>query len=264
MQYFLDLCHTFIHPNKQHLRPNYIIDLLSPMHLQENLASPSMGEMSSKPQNGSVAEASSKGHSDLRMEECHDTVASTIDASHDELYNINKQLHSNPETAYQEHFAHETLTTYLSSRGFDVKKHTYGLDTSFEVEVGTGGRLVIICAEYDALPQIGHACGHNLIATSSVATFLAAAEAMKRHGIDGRLRILGTPAEEGGGGKANLIEAGAIPKETAAAIMAHPVSAHQILNDPTAYDGLAGLKLIASHKLLVSITKSNMATRAYY
>lgn len=60
------------------------------------------------------------------MEECHDTVASTIDASHDELYNINKQLHSNPETAYQEHFAHETLTTYLSSRGFDVKSTRMG------------------------------------------------------------------------------------------------------------------------------------------
>jgi metal-dependent amidase/aminoacylase/carboxypeptidase family protein len=88
-----------------------------------------------------------------------------------------------------------------------------------------------------------------LIATSSIATFLSAAKAMKKHGIDGRLRILGTPAEEGGGGKAKLIDAGAIPKETAAAIMAHPVSAHQILSDPTAYDGLAGFKLIASHKL---------------
>jgi metal-dependent amidase/aminoacylase/carboxypeptidase family protein len=88
-----------------------------------------------------------------------------------------------------------------------------------------------------------------LIATSSIATFLAAAEAMKKHGMDGRLRILGTPAEEGGGGKAKLIDAGAIPKDTAAAIMAHPVSAHQILSDPTAFDGLAGFKLIASHKL---------------
>jgi metal-dependent amidase/aminoacylase/carboxypeptidase family protein len=185
----------------------------------------------------------------MQMQEFRDTVAATINASHDELHNINKQLHSNPETAYQEHFAHETITTYLSSRGFDVKKHTYGLDTSFEAEVGTGGRLVIICAEYDALPRIGHACGHNLIAASSIATFLAAAEVMKKHGIDGRLRILGTPAEEGGGGKAKLIDAGAIPKETAAAIMAHPVSAHQILSDPTAYDDLAGFKLIASHKL---------------
>jgi metal-dependent amidase/aminoacylase/carboxypeptidase family protein len=219
------------------------------MHLQETLTDPSMDEVSSIFPRGQVAEISSNKHSEMRMQEFRDTVAATIDASHVELHNINKQLHSNPETAYQEYFAHETITTYLSSRGFNVEKHTYGLDTSFEAEVGTNGRLVIICAEYDALPQIGHACGHNLIATSSIATFLAAAEAMKKHGIDGRLRILGTPAEEGGGGKAKLIDAGAIPKETAAAIMAHPVSAHQILSDPTAYDGLAGFKLIASHKL---------------
>jgi len=219
------------------------------MHLRESIVEQSTDEIPSILHHGPVADTTAKSCSDSQMEEFRNTVAATIDTSHDELHNINKQLHSNPETAYQEHFAHETITTYLSSRGFDVKKHTYGLDTSFEAEVGTGGRLVIICAEYDALPQIGHACGHNLIATSSIATFLAAAEVMKKHGIDGRLRILGTPAEEGGGGKAKLIDAGAIPKETAAAIMAHPVSAHQILSDPTAYDGLAGFKLIASHKL---------------
>lgn len=79
--------------------------------------------------------------------------------------------------------------------------------------------LFIICAEYDALPGIGHSCGHNLIATSSIATFIAVAESMKKHNIQGRVRILGTPAEEGGGGKAKLIEAGAFPKDTAAAIM---------------------------------------------
>ena len=110
------------------------------------------------------------------MEELRDTIAATIDASHDELHNINKQLHSNPETAYQEHFAHETITTYLSSRGFDVKKHTYGLDTSFEAETGTGGRLVIICAEYDALPQIGHAC----VRSAGLEETTAAAKAMVR------------------------------------------------------------------------------------
>lgn len=215
------------------------------MHLQESTTAQNSMEGVNLASNTGAAIGP---HSSL-LEGARTTIASTIDASSEELHNINKQLHSNPETAYQEHFAHETITTYLTSRGFDVKKHTYGLDTSFEAEIGTGGRLVIVCAEYDALPQIGHACGHNLIATSSIATFLAAAEAMKIHGIAGRLRILGTPAEEGGGGKAKLIDAGAIPKETAAAIMAHPVSAHQILSDPKAYDGLAGFKLIASHKL---------------
>ncbi|KAF2625502.1 metal-dependent amidase/aminoacylase/carboxypeptidase [Macroventuria anomochaeta] len=182
------------------------------------------------------------------LEEARSIVTSTIDGADSELHKINKALHENPELGYEEHFAHQTITSYLSSLGFNVKKHAYGFDTSFEAEYGSGGRLVIICAEYDALPGIGHSCGHNLIATSSIATFTAAVEAMKKHNIEGRLRILGTPAEEGGGGKAKLIEAGAFPKDTAAAIMAHPMSAHQIFYKPGYYQGLAGLKLIASHK----------------
>jgi metal-dependent amidase/aminoacylase/carboxypeptidase family protein len=151
--------------------------------------------------------------------EARSTIASTIDNADPELRKVNKALHENPELGYEEHFAHQTITEYLSSLGYNVRKHTYGFETSFEAEYGSGGRLVIICAEYDALPGIGHSCGHNLIATSSIATFIAAAEAMKKHNIEGRLRILGTPAEEGGGGKAKLIDAGAFPKETAAAIM---------------------------------------------
>lgn len=178
------------------------------------------------------------------------TIVSTIDTSNTKLHEINKRLHSHPETAYKEHYAHETITSFLSDRGFAVKKHTYGLDTSFEAEYGSGGRLVIVCAEYDALPEIGHACGHNLIATSSIATFLATAAALKEHSIPGRVRILGTPAEEGGGGKAKLIDAGAFSpaEDVAAAIMAHPTSSHQIFNTPGQYSGLAGFKLIASHK----------------
>lgn len=182
------------------------------------------------------------------LEQARSTITSTVGNADPELHRVNKALHANPELAYQEHFAHETITSYLSSIGFEVKKHAYGFETSFEAEYGSGERLVIICAEYDALPGIGHSCGHNLIATSSIATFIAAAEAMKKHNIEGRLRILGTPAEEGGGGKAKLIDAGAFPKDTAAAIMAHPIAAHQIFHKPGYYEGLAGLKLIASHK----------------
>lgn len=185
------------------------------------------------------------------MEETCRTIIQAIDNSKDSLHQINKALHSNPEIGYQEHFAHQTITSYLSSLGYNVKQHAYGLDTSFEVEVGSGGRLVIICAEYDALPGIGHACGHNLIATSSVATFIAAARALKDHEITGRLRLLGTPAEESGGGKSKLIDAGAIPEDAAAAIMAHPMSAHGLFNKPQDYTGLAGLVLIASHKFKV-------------
>jgi metal-dependent amidase/aminoacylase/carboxypeptidase family protein len=87
--------------------------------------------------------------------------------------------------------------------------------------VGAGGGLVTYNAEFDALPGIGHACGHNLIATSAVAAFLATAEAIKEHMIEGRVRLLGTPAVEGGGGKIALLNAGAY-KGVDACLMGHP------------------------------------------
>lgn len=83
------------------------------------------------------------------------------------------------------------------------------MDTSFECISGSEGRLINFNAEYDALPGIGHACGHNLIATSSIAAFLALSYLQKELGIKGRIQLLGTPAEENGGGKAKLIDAGA-------------------------------------------------------
>lgn len=83
------------------------------------------------------------------------------------------------------------------------------METAFEATTGSGGRLINFNAEYDALPGIGHACGHNLIATSSITAFLALSFALKKFGIPGRTQLLGTPAEENGGGKAQLIDAGA-------------------------------------------------------
>ncbi|CAH0020534.1 unnamed protein product [Clonostachys rhizophaga] len=167
---------------------------------------------------------------------------------------VNAPLHANPELGYQEHFAHDTITTFLGELQpkVEISKKTYGLETSFEARFGSGGRLVIFCAEYDALPGIGHACGHNLIATSSVAAFLATAHALAQLQIPGRVRLLGTPAEEGGGGKAKLIDAGAFdpPEDVAAAIMAHPVGAHQILAKDDEV-GLAAPILVANHKFQV-------------
>ncbi|KJK63416.1 M20 Peptidase Aminoacylase 1-like protein 2-like amidohydrolase subfamily protein [Aspergillus parasiticus SU-1] len=164
---------------------------------------------------------------------------------------VNKVIHDNPELGYEEFIAHETLSSYLEERGFIVTRKAYGIDTSFEAEVGRGGRLVVFCAEYDALPGIGHACGHNLVATSSLAAFLGAARALVDLKIAGRVRILGTPAEEGGGGKVKLIEAGAFsPAEgIAGAFMIHPMSKESLgLGD---FSGLAGWTLIASQKLRV-------------
>lgn len=132
------------------------------------------------------------------------------------------QIWSNPELAYEEHIAHDAICSLLVDLGFTVTRHAYGIATSFEAIYGSGGRQVSFNAEYDALPGIGHACGHNLIATSSTAAFLGAAYALREtsqsHG--GRVRLLGCPAEEKGGGKIKLIEAGAF-KGTDVAMMAH-------------------------------------------
>ncbi|CAI6089330.1 unnamed protein product [Clonostachys chloroleuca] len=102
---------------------------------------------------------------------------------------VNAPLHANPELGYQEHFAHDTITAFLGELQpkVEISKKTYGLETSFEAIFGSGGRLVIFGAEYDALPGIGHACGHNLIATSSVAAFLATAHALSQLQIPGRI-----------------------------------------------------------------------------
>lgn len=109
----------------------------------------------------------------------------------------------------------------MEKLGYSVTRHAYGIDTAFLAEVGSGGGLIVYNVEYDALPEIGHACGHNLIAASSAAAFLATAEAIKKHHINGRVRLLGTPAEEGCGGKFELLKAGAY-KGVDACLMGHP------------------------------------------
>jgi metal-dependent amidase/aminoacylase/carboxypeptidase family protein len=90
-----------------------------------------------------------------------------------------------------------------------VQRGAYNLPTAFESTHGTGGRCVNFNAEYDALPGLGHACGHNLIATAGVAAYLALSFVLDRYGIEGRTQLLGTPAEEDGGGKVLLLDAGA-------------------------------------------------------
>lgn len=123
------------------------------------------------------------------------------------------QIHSHPELAYQEKHAHDAISTLLESLGVEVTRHAYGLATSLEAVTingcGPGYRSVNFNAEYDALPDIGHACGHNLIAVASITAFLAATHAIRELGIEGRLQLLGTPAEEDGGGKIQLLDAGA-------------------------------------------------------
>ncbi|KAF7555717.1 hypothetical protein G7Z17_g1959 [Cylindrodendrum hubeiense] len=187
--------------------------------------------------------------------------AVAIDEANTGLATLNEAIHSHPELCYEETFAHATLCDYLESRGFKITRHAYGIDTAFEAEAGSGGRLVIICAEYDALPGMGHGCGHNLIATSSVAAAVGAARALKELGVAGRVRVLGTPAEEGGGGKVKLLEAGAFTKTegddgsvVAAAIMCHALPLHQLKDGWT---GVAGFRTLASRRFQVEFFGKN-------
>lgn len=190
----------------------------------------------------------------MELDKARGLVAGRIDELSSDLHTrVNKVLHANPELCFEEFTAHDTLASYLEGLGFSVQRSAYGLETSFEATFGEGGRQVVFCCEYDALPDIGHACGHNLIATSSIAAFIGAAHAMAELNVPGRLRILGTPAEEGGGGKAVLIDKGAFTptEDIAAAIMAHPMAEHSLATEEGTCSGVAGLTLLASHKFRV-------------
>lgn len=152
--------------------------------------------------------------------------ADTFESVESQLRSISKWMYENPETAYREVEASKRLSSFLADHGFDVSHPAYGIDTAFEARAGSSGPRVVICAEYDALPRVGHACGHNIIATSSVGAATALTELVQDLGI--RLTVLGTPAEESGGGKIDLIEAGAFD-DTAAAMLIHP-SRHNLVD----------------------------------
>ena len=136
-----------------------------------------------------------------------------------ELRATSQWLYENPELAYVEFQASQRLSEFLRGRGFDVTYPSHGLDTAFEATIGSGGPRVVICCEYDALPDVGHACGHNIIATAALGAGAALAPLADALGI--RVTVLGTPAEEEGGGKVDLINAGALD-DAAASMMIHP------------------------------------------
>ncbi|KAL3484517.1 major facilitator superfamily domain-containing protein [Aspergillus germanicus] len=139
------------------------------------------------------------------------------------LRHLSISIHEHPELAYEEHYAHDTITKFLGDHKANVTHSAYGLKTAFEATAGTGGRCVNFNAELDALPGLGHACGHNLIAMASVAGFLALRRLLEKSGAPGHVQLLGTPAEEDGGGKIELLNAGAY-KDVDVSLMIHPMS----------------------------------------
>ncbi|MBW2280822.1 MAG: M20 family metallopeptidase [Deltaproteobacteria bacterium] len=147
-------------------------------------------------------------------------VCKTIDRLQDDLLSVSHEIHAHPELAFEEVRASALLIETLERADLRVEHGAYGLATAFETEFGPeGAPLVALLAEYDALPGIGHACGHNLIATASLGAALALAEL--GDALPGRVRLLGTPAEERGGGKELMARRGAFDGVDAA-MMVHP------------------------------------------
>lgn len=142
-----------------------------------------------------------------------------IDARAAELIELSHRIHANPEIAYQEVQAAAWLTTYLADDGFAVTKGVAGLPTAFRASAGEGAPVVAILAEYDALPGIGHGCGHNIIATTATGAGIGVRAVIGA--VRGTVQVIGTPAEEVYGGKVAMIRAGAFDGLDAA-IMTHP------------------------------------------
>ncbi|KAI9492005.1 hypothetical protein BDB00DRAFT_465354 [Zychaea mexicana] len=151
-------------------------------------------------------------------------VAQAIDEINDELRDISLKIHDDPETSNEEFHAHALLTGYLEKKGFTVTRSVAGLDTAFLAEYSNSsqGRRLGFCSEYDALPGVGHGCGHNLIAISGVASAVAIKALLERKLIQGKVVLFGTPAEETTEGKVVLVKNGEFQKRVDFALMLHP------------------------------------------
>ena len=150
-----------------------------------------------------------------------DTARETVRRFESELRDLSRWMYDHPEIAFEEYETSAKLAQYLANNGFEVEHPAYGLETAFAARVGSTGPEVVICCEIDALPEVGHACGHNVIATAAIGAGLAVAPLVEDLGI--RLTVLGTPAEEAYGGKIDLINAGAFAGASAA-MMIHPAN----------------------------------------
>ncbi len=143
----------------------------------------------------------------------------TVERRLGDLVELSDRIHDHPETAFAEDRSAEAVAGALEEGGFSVERGVCDLPTAFSARAGHGDLVVALCAEYDALPGVGHACGHNIIAASAVGAGLALASVADE--IGATVVVLGTPAEEGGGGKVLMLERGAFDG-VHAAMMVHP------------------------------------------
>src|SRR3954447_4016255 len=151
--------------------------------------------------------------------EAKDAARAEVDRAHDALVELSHTIHAHPELAFEEERSSAWAADALATGGFDVDTGVADLPTAFVATAGSGPLTLGICAEYDALPAIGHACGHNIICAAAVGAGLALQPLADDLGIT--VKVFGTPAEEGGGGKILMLERGAFDG-VHAAMMVHP------------------------------------------
>ncbi len=185
-------------------------------------------------------------------------VIDAVDSRAALLVDVSHRIHERPELLFEERFAADLLATTLEDEGFGVEREAFGMETAFvgrpaaEPGAPRGGPLVAMLCEYDALPGLGHGCGHNIIAAAGLGAGLAAATVASVAG--GRLAVIGTPAEEGGGGKVILGDRGAFDAVDAALIV-HPAATDLLVPDVIAiatfevtYSGVGAHAAAAPHR----------------
>jgi len=155
----------------------------------------------------------------LDIEKAKASIIDEVEARRHELSELSLKIHANPELGFQEDKAAAWLTQYLEEKGFSIERGICELSTAFRASYGQGEPAIAILAEYDALPGLGHACGHNLIATSAVGAGVASKLAVDQFG--GTVLVIGTPAEEIYGGKVLMADRGAFANLDMA-MMVHP------------------------------------------
>jgi len=162
----------------------------------------------------------------LEIEKLKLKVKDSVESQRHQLTQLSLNIHDNPELGFEEEKASAWLTSYLEDSGFHVERGIAGLATAFRATYGQGSPRIALLAEYDALPKIGHGCGHNIIGVSAVGAAVASKSIIDQLG--GSIVVMGTPGEEGLGGKIDMVKAGTF-KEIDVAMIVHP----DVRNMPT-------------------------------
>lgn len=173
----------------------------------------------------------------MELKPRQEEIAKAIDAASAAIIEASKAIHERPELGGEEVFASDTLVALLERNGFAVERGTIGIPTAFRAAKGKGKRKVAFLAEYDALPEIGHGCGHNLICGAAVSAGIGLGAAIERLGLDAEVLVFGTPAEETNGAKVEMAAKGVFDGLDAA-LMVHPNAGNYYLTESLALDPL--------------------------